>query len=208
MPGGETHALIYAQGAADTDVARYWEGGAAPTSSVGKRLKDHEEIVTAYSLDLSRDQRVGHDHAPNRVLPLQLTIMPTPEQVAYFAGFFDGEGSVICQIKKRGLAMFCCLSNTEREPLELAQNIWGGTVSKCHGGTRRTVWQWVVCGKNSEEFVRDIYPWSIVKQTQLAIYLELRSLVRGPGKRVPISDSEFAERRRLHLALLDERKVA
>ena len=47
VPGGETHALIYAQGAADTDVARYWEGGAAPTSSVGKRLKDHEEVVTA-----------------------------------------------------------------------------------------------------------------------------------------------------------------
>jgi len=47
VPGGATHALIYAEGAADTDVARYWQDGTAPTSSVGKRLKDHEEIACA-----------------------------------------------------------------------------------------------------------------------------------------------------------------
>jgi hypothetical protein len=47
VPGSATHALIYCEGAADTDFARYWHGATAPTSSVGKRLNDHEEIATA-----------------------------------------------------------------------------------------------------------------------------------------------------------------
>lgn len=45
--GASTHCEIYAEGASDTDFCRYWVGGTAPTSSVGKRLKDHEEIACA-----------------------------------------------------------------------------------------------------------------------------------------------------------------
>jgi hypothetical protein len=47
VPGGATHALIYCEGAADTDFARYWHGSTNPSASVGKRLNDHEEIATA-----------------------------------------------------------------------------------------------------------------------------------------------------------------
>jgi len=46
VPGTATHALIYAEGSTANDFARYWHG-ATPTSSVGKRLRDHEEIVSA-----------------------------------------------------------------------------------------------------------------------------------------------------------------
>ncbi len=47
VPAGATHALIYCDYAADTDEARYWHGATAPTSTVGKRLKAHEEISSA-----------------------------------------------------------------------------------------------------------------------------------------------------------------
>jgi hypothetical protein len=47
VPSGATHALIYAEGSADTDYARYWHGATNPTNSVGKKLKDHEEISSA-----------------------------------------------------------------------------------------------------------------------------------------------------------------
>lgn len=47
VPGGATHALVYCEGAAGTDFARYWQDGTAPTASVGKKLKDHEEIELA-----------------------------------------------------------------------------------------------------------------------------------------------------------------
>lgn len=44
IPGASTHATVYLDAAADTDIARYLEGNTAPTASAGKRLKDHEEI--------------------------------------------------------------------------------------------------------------------------------------------------------------------
>lgn len=46
VPAGATHADIYAEGGADTHYCRYWHG-TAPTASVGKKLKDHEEIASA-----------------------------------------------------------------------------------------------------------------------------------------------------------------
>lgn len=47
IPGTATHASVYLDAGSDTDVARYLEGGTAPTASTGKRLKDHEEINVA-----------------------------------------------------------------------------------------------------------------------------------------------------------------
>jgi hypothetical protein len=48
-PAASTHATIYAEGATVDDYARYWEDtvDAAPTASVGKKLKDHEEMACA-----------------------------------------------------------------------------------------------------------------------------------------------------------------
>jgi hypothetical protein len=46
VPSGATHALIYAEGATVNDFARYWHG-TTPTSSIGKKLKDHEELSSA-----------------------------------------------------------------------------------------------------------------------------------------------------------------
>lgn len=47
IPGTATHATVYCDAAADTDYARYLEGNGTPSSSVGKRLKDHEEIAVS-----------------------------------------------------------------------------------------------------------------------------------------------------------------
>jgi hypothetical protein len=50
VPGGATHADIYAEGGTVNDFARYWHFSTNPTSTVGKRLRDHEEIVSANPL--------------------------------------------------------------------------------------------------------------------------------------------------------------
>lgn len=46
VPGTATHADIYMEGGAADYYCRYWHG-TAPTSTVGKKLKDHEEISSA-----------------------------------------------------------------------------------------------------------------------------------------------------------------
>jgi hypothetical protein len=49
VPAGTpaTFADIYAEGATANDYARYWHGGSVPTASVGKKLKDDNEIQSA-----------------------------------------------------------------------------------------------------------------------------------------------------------------
>lgn len=47
IPAQATHALIYNEGASTADFVRYWQTGTAPSSTVGKRLKDHEEMACA-----------------------------------------------------------------------------------------------------------------------------------------------------------------
>lgn len=47
VPEGATHADIYCEGAASTDYCRYWHGSTDPTTSVGVKLKEHEQIATA-----------------------------------------------------------------------------------------------------------------------------------------------------------------
>lgn len=46
VPGGATHADIYMEGGDPAHYCRFWHG-TAPTSTVGKKLKDHEEIVSS-----------------------------------------------------------------------------------------------------------------------------------------------------------------
>jgi len=47
VPALATHALIYAEGNTVNAIARYWQHATNPTSSTGKRLKDHEEMACA-----------------------------------------------------------------------------------------------------------------------------------------------------------------
>lgn len=51
VPAGATHADIYAEGDSANAYCRYWQGATAPTSTVGKKLKDHEEIASASPAD-------------------------------------------------------------------------------------------------------------------------------------------------------------
>jgi hypothetical protein len=47
VPGTATHALIYCEGTDTDDFVRYWQDTTAPSSTVGKKLKDHEEMACA-----------------------------------------------------------------------------------------------------------------------------------------------------------------
>jgi len=47
VPGSATHCLVFCDGAADTDYARYWQDGTSPTASVGKKLMSGEELPCA-----------------------------------------------------------------------------------------------------------------------------------------------------------------
>ncbi len=114
--------------------------------------------------------------------------MADTNEIAYFAGFFDGEGSVGIYHKK----YVVCLANCDIRPLRRAQELWGGSLNTQtvaqRKGAKQDLWWWQIYGHNSLAFLRDIRPFSVTKGEQIDVYLEamqyvpkLRGEKRAPG---------------------------
>jgi hypothetical protein len=95
---------------------------------------------------------------------------------AYFAGFFDGEGSVCVSLGSKGsLQAKLSVSQVDRAPLDLLMDEYGGSisVSTASKGNRKRVYVWQVT-KGSERFARDILPYTLVKTRQLELFVHVR----------------------------------
>lgn len=113
---------------------------------------------------------------------------------AWAAGFFDGEGCVLINLRPNN-SLHCILdvTNTQAQPLKFLQSFYGGGITqKFRKPPRRHVYVWQLSGQNSEMFARDILPYSIIKKTQLELYLHVRTLFSD--KRVGITEESLAER--------------
>lgn len=103
-------------------------------------------------------------------------------ELAYFAGFFDGEGSVAIYRKKYVVS----LTNTDVRPLLRANAIWGGFISKQTIATRpgavQDIWRWQIYGHNSRGFLVGIRPFVVIKAEQIDGYLavlDVLPILRG-----------------------------
>jgi hypothetical protein len=93
----------------------------------------------------------------------------------YLAGFFDGEGSVYANPHSKQLpSLRVCISNTNREVIDLHKKGYGGcAVSRGIPKARwREQYQWVVVGRAATKFLLDIYPHLIIKRAVVAVALE------------------------------------
>jgi len=111
------------------------------------------------------------------------------KNVEYFAGFFDGEGSVsVIPHKKysKSIIVMAQISQVDPRPLILAKEIFGGNLA-CHkskkpnGSQGKDIWKWAVTHKDAENFLQSIQPYVIVKKKQIDIALKIRSLIRVRG---------------------------
>ena len=104
----------------------------------------------------------------------------TEPEKAYITGLFDGEGHVSvlrtwCQPKyhrKRHILyrLQLGIGNTNTEVLEWLVEKVGGKVYAVNWkakGNRKLCWQWRYDGKKAEEFLKAIYPYSIIKRRQI-----------------------------------------
>ncbi len=98
-------------------------------------------------------------------------------ELAYFAGFFDGEGSVAIYSKKYVVS----LTNTDLRPLQRAKDLWGGFLSTQTVATRpfslQDIWRWQIYGHSARPFLEAIRPFSMLKAEQIDCYLEALSSV-------------------------------
>lgn len=126
--------------------------------------------------------------------------MPSNE---YWAGFFDGEGSV--SISHRGNVQIK-IAQKYPEILMLAKEQFGGNVGK-KDRKYMAGYHWTLCGKEKMSvFLKSIHPHTIVKREDISLGLEVISMLRQDNKGCnPLPEKEFAQRMELRNKLLSKR---
>jgi len=96
-------------------------------------------------------------------------------KIAYIAGFIDGEGCIrIKRANSGGNSYYVTLqvTNTDKSPLVLIQNIFGGKVYFQEKGTNKIVWQYYSTCNEAIDTLRTLEGFLVCKkeQAKLAIY--------------------------------------
>lgn len=137
----------------------------------------------------------------------------TESELAYTAGFFDGEGTIMVRDRiQKGCrnphhALVAKLCNTDRPILDWLQAEFGGTVSIHAHGTdlrhRLDAWSWTLGGRlQVVTFLRAIEPHLRVKRKQAQLAIQLSDLIGGRPRGLPLRPDEIAARQVLADELL------
>jgi hypothetical protein len=86
--------------------------------------------------------------------------------VAYAAGFFDGEGHVRCDIVKGYPMLSLNVSQNERRPLEWLQILFGGHIHAQRGNKRSLCFVWQVNTNEAARFIEVVLPYLMVKEAE------------------------------------------
>lgn len=120
--------------------------------------------------------------------------------LAWAAGFFDGEGSI--GIYKRhhaptSFALTVSLSQVDPRPLRRFAAIVGGHIDFCKPrGNQRPYWRWYDLSGGAADVLAAIYSGLSSKREQASVALEYQGTVeaRGAGKGVRLTDAQRAQR--------------
>lgn len=118
-------------------------------------------------------------------------------ELAYIAGFFDGEGNVGLYHRNKNsntLTLSVALYNTNPIPLMRCKELFGGCIcsQKSQAATEhdwRTEWAWRATTKKAEHFLRQVFKYLIIKKEEAAIALESRKISSRRGQTGPWADT-------------------
>ena len=107
-------------------------------------------------------------------------------ELAYAAGFFDGEGWITIETRRLknqpniNWRLRIGAGQDSVEPLLIFQEIWGGTIIKAKTRANgKTSHQWWLSTNMASRFLRDVLPYLIVKRRQAEIAIEFRNGIDG-----------------------------
>ncbi len=129
-----------------------------------------------------------------------------PDDLAYAAGFMDGEGSFVTSV---GQKITVTVSNTNRPVIEWFQRQFGGslTVSKRHRRpNHRTIYRWQAVATAADRFCKAIAGYLHEKAPQCLALIAIRQL-QPPNKRRR-SSIQIAEQKRLEIILKEYKHVS
>ena len=116
----------------------------------------------------------------------------------WFAGFYEGEGSIVND-KSNNNRLRVCVSQNDKTPLELAKNIWGGSVRlrvrKSHCSDKICVGhEWRISHNESINFINDIQKYMIIpyKINQVKIAFEKFKMGNKERYKCNFCDKDYA----------------
>ena len=130
------------------------------------------------------------------------------EDLAYYAGFFDGEGCIM--INKRpnsGHRLDVRISNTNKHILLGYISLFGGGLykQKRRKDTHKDKWQWCLSTKASVLFLKTLYPYLRLKKAEALLAIEYQQRIKGSNK--PLTVSEKSIRDDYYLRMRDLKRV-
>lgn len=163
---------------------------------------------------MSETEKSGRPVEPEtRACPLATSWTDT--ELAYFAGFIDGEGSFVLHHRKGSHVYSCQLQvgNTDARVLEWIQTRFGGSVNleRRNNPKHKLVYRWISEANSLSDVITALLPYLVVKKDQAELILAYRrtlpQVVKTHRSTYDTPNHVKDERHRIHgkLAMLNRR---
>jgi hypothetical protein len=122
-------------------------------------------------------------------------------ELAYLAGFLDGEGSIAVGLNKgpggrrRWYLRLTC-HQVNPEPLKLLKERFGGAILRTERtGTQRTIYEWIAGNKIAADAIAALRPHLIVKAAEADVALRFQALMTSRSeRRIGLTGDQESER--------------
>ena len=139
--------------------------------------------------------------------------------LAWAAGFFDGEGSVLVNPRLNGSAHSLFVSVTQQHPfaLHMLKNRFGGNVTPDKTATSDSyerkkgatlIWRWKASSTEAFKFLELVQPYVVVKADQVRVALEFPEVGVRFCRQNPVPEYIKRKREQVMLALRDIRQAS
>lgn len=116
--------------------------------------------------------------------------MANDADLAYFAGFFDGEGSV----SVTNDVLRVSVGQLDKRPLLMMQGRWGGRLRLVpKGPTYRDIWHWTIESGKAMAVLEELLPHLIVKRDVALVGIDFQMLRHAD--RSAVTDDERSLRK-------------
>ncbi len=105
-------------------------------------------------------------------------------ELAWAAGFFDGEGSIGIYARgdTKGHRLDVTIGNVDLRTLEIFKRRWGGSMWTDHRKPpRQTFYFWSLSTRSAQPFLLEILPYLIAKREQAEVALAFQARRAGKG---------------------------
>lgn len=131
------------------------------------------------------------------------------DELAYLAGFIDGEGSIAVGLNrtKKGVRRWYLKISAHQldpRPLRALQGRFGGSVRRHSDPPRvRAIYEWTATSKQAAHAIEALRPFLIVKADEADVALEFQRIVGAnpPGRRPHLTIEQENARHSLYLKL-------